>query len=179
MVCPRCLTSVKGVFSEMEIGFDDIRLGEVVLTMPIGEAQKQELAQKLKTLGFELLDDKDHKIINTIKTFLVEFVHYDKHHSNKNLSVALSEHLNKDYSRLSKTFSKIEGTTIEKYMQQQKIEKVKELLSYDEMTISEIAFKLNYSSTAHLSNQFKKVTGLSPTQYKKTSTQSRRSIDEL
>ena len=119
------------------------------------------------------------QLINAIKTYIVEKIHYGKHASDTNISDALAKHLNKDYSNLSKLFSKVEGITIEKYILHQKVEKVKELLSYDEKNISEIAFEMNYSSSAHLSNQFKKATVMTPSKFKKMTKNTRKELDTI
>ncbi len=179
MVCPRCINSVRNILTELDIPYNSIQLGEVELVDELSSEQKQTLNQQMNAIGFELLDDKESRIINSIKTFLVEMIHYDKHQSNKNISEVLSKHAQKEYSTLSKLFSKVEGITIEKYIMYQKIEKIKELLSYDEMSISEIAFSLNYSSVSHLSNQFKKVTGISPSEFKKLNKKNRKTIDNI
>ncbi len=179
MVCPRCVNSVRNILLELKLTYNKIELGKVELAeIPITNQQKL-LSQKLEELGFELLDTKEGKLINAIKTYLVEHIHYGKHQSKQNISDALSQHLNREYSALSKTFSKVEGITIEKYIVYQKVERIKELLSYDERSITEIAYKLNYSSSAHLSSQFKKVTGMSPSQFKKMSSKNRNSLDSI
>jgi len=179
MVCLRCINSVRDLFIQLQISYNSIQLGEVVIVNELTLMEQNLLSEKLISLGFELLNNKDSQTVNAIKTYLVETIHYGKHDFNQNISVTLSELLHKDYSVLSKLFSKVEGITIEKYIMYQKVEKVKELLSYKEMTISEIAFELNYSSAAHLSNQFKKVTGLSPSQFKKTNSKLRKTIDDI
>ena len=179
MVCPRCLNSVRNILIDLEIPYNNIQLGQVSLANVLEQKKKKQLAERLKSVGFELLDDKESKIINLIKAYLIEMIHYEKHQHHQNISVALSQHLNMDYSILSKIFSKTEGLTIEKYIIYQKVERIKELLSYNEMTISEIAFQMNYSSSAHLSNQFKKVTGLTPSQFKKLNIGTRKEIDKI
>ncbi|MGB1206051.1 MAG: helix-turn-helix domain-containing protein [Chitinophagales bacterium] len=179
MVCPRCLNSVRNILIDLQIPYNNIQLGEVTLASILQKEKKKQLAEKLKVVGFELLDDKESKIINSIKAYLIEMIHYEKHQNHQNISVVLSQHLNMDYSSLSKIFSKMEGLTIEKYIIYQKVERIKELLSYNEMTISEIAFQMNYSSSAHLSNQFKKVTGLTPSQFKKNNIANRKTLDEI
>jgi AraC-like DNA-binding protein len=156
-----------------------VELGEVVLEENDISPIKEELKQELQSFGFDLLDDKKTKTIEKIKNLIVDLVQ----NKNSNLQITLSDYLTKelhrDYSALSNLFSQVEGITIEKYYIFQKIEKVKELLVYDELTLSEIAFQLNYSSVAYLSNQFKKVTGLTPSHFKKMRTIKRRPLDEL
>jgi AraC-like DNA-binding protein len=156
-----------------------VELGEVVLEENDISPIKEQLKQELQSFGFDLLDDKRTKTIEKIKNRIVDLVQ----NKNSNLQITLSDYLTKelhqDYSALSNLFSQVEGITIEKYYIFQKIEKVKELLVYNELTLSEIAFQLNYSSVAHLSNQFKKVTGLTPSHFKKMRTIKRRPLDEL
>ncbi|MFT5878554.1 MAG: AraC-like DNA-binding protein [Dokdonia sp.] len=156
-----------------------VELGEVVLEENDISSIKEQLKQELQSFGFDLLDDKRTKTIEKIKNLIVDLVQ----NKNSNLQLTLSDYLTKelhrDYSALSNLFSQVEGITIEKYYIFQKIEKVKELLVYDELTLSEIAFQLNYSSVAYLSNQFKKVTGLTPSHFKKMRTIKRRPLDEL
>jgi AraC-like DNA-binding protein len=156
-----------------------VELGEVVLEENDISPIKEQLKQELQSFGFDLLDDKRTKTIEKIKNLIVDLVQ----NKNSNLQITLSDYLTKelhrDYSALSNLFSQVEGITIEKYYIFQKIEKVKELLVYNELTLSEIAFQLNYSSVAHLSNQFKKVTGLTPSHFKKMRTIKRRPLDEL
>lgn len=179
MVCRRCISSVRDTLTAMNIPYNAIHLGEVELVKPLEGYQRVSFSEKLQSLGFELLDDTESQLINAIKTYIVEMIHHGKHATNANISNALAQHLHKDYSTLSKLFSKVEGITIEKYILHQKVEKVKELLSYGEQSISEIAFEMNYSSSAHLSNQFKKVTGMTPTQFKKLKTNTRKALDHI
>ncbi|KKX47548.1 AraC family transcriptional reguator [Sphingobacterium sp. IITKGP-BTPF85] len=133
----------------------------------------------LDPLGFEVIDDKKCRIIERIKNIIIELVHNRDSDIKTNLSDVLSNKLHHDYNYLSNLFSEVEGTTIEKYFIAQKIEKVKELLVYDELSLSEIAFRLNYSSVAYLSNQFKKVTGLTPSHFKQIKEDKRKPLDEV
>ncbi len=126
-----------------------------------------------------MIDDRRSKTIEKIKTFIINAVHYTEEQPHKNFSELLSQHLQHDYSYLSKLFSEVEGITLEQYTIQQKIEKVKELIIYDELSLSQIAFQLGYSSTAHLSAQFKKITGLTPTHFKKPGDKQRKSLDQI
>lgn len=179
MVCNRCIMVVK---NEMEkFGFQplNIILGEVELKEEVTEDEKQLLNQHLKTFGFEIIDDKKSRLIGQIKSLIIEIVHQKNSELNSNLSDYLSAKLHHDYTYLSNLFSEVEGTTIEKYFIAQKIEKVKELLVYDELSLSEIADQMNYSSVAYLSNQFKKVTGLTPTYFKNIKADKRRPLDEV
>jgi len=179
MVCNRCIAAVKSLLDEHQLAYTSVQLGEVTLDQaPIPE-QMTSLRDKLQQLGFELLDDNKKKIIEKIKTAIIEQVHYGKGDERYNLSEQLSSLLHKDYSYLSHLFSEVEGITIEKYLIHQKIEKVKELLVYDEASLSEIAFQLGYSSVAHLSAQFKKVTGLTPSHFKKLGNKQRKTLDTI
>lgn len=179
MVCSRCEMAVKTIFEKMEIPILSMQLGEVEISENLNEDQKRVLSENLKALGFELLDDKISKTIERIKNVIVDVVHYQNEKLKINLSSYLVEDLKQDYSALSNLFSETEGITIEHYFIAQKIEKVKELLIYNELSLSEIAFQLNYSSVAHLSNQFKKTTGITPTQFKQLKDKNRKQIDEL
>lgn len=181
MVCPRCLSSVRTILNDMQIEYNRIELGIVGLNNELNEEQKEKLSNKLQTQGFELLSSEESKVINAIKSFVINKIHYPdtSQHSNHNLSDELSKELHTSYSKLSKTFSRVEGITIEQYLLLQRIEKVKELLSYEEKTISEIAFDLGYSSTAHLSAQFKKITGMPPSAFKKITKNQRKSLDDI
>jgi AraC-like DNA-binding protein len=179
MVCGRCEVAVKSELEKMELPIISIKLGEIELARELAEDEIEALAHNLKNLGFELLQDETSKTIEQIKNLIVDLVHHRNENIKINLSAYLSEDLRQDYSTLSKLFSDIEGSTIEQYFIAHKIEKVKELLVYDELTLSEIAFQLNYSSIAHLSNQFKKVTGFTPTHFRKLEENSRKQIDSL
>jgi AraC-like DNA-binding protein len=154
-------------------------LGEVALLTELTEKQLTSLKDKLHQLGFELLDDAKKKLIEKIKTIIIAHVHYKEGDERYNLSDILSSKLHKEYSYLSHLFSEVEGITIEKYVINQKIEKIKELLVYDELSLNEIAYHLRYSSVAHLSAQFKKVTGLTPTHFKKMGGIHRKSLDNV
>jgi AraC-like DNA-binding protein len=157
-----------------------VLLGEAVLEeQALSPQQTEAVRDALQRVGFELMDDKKSQLLEQIKTFIIETVHYRDEPSRHNFSQLLSQHLHHDYSYLSKLFSEVEGTTIEQYMIHQKIEKVKELLYYNEMPLSQIAFDLGYSSTAHLSAQFKKLTGLTPTQFRQLGARHRRPLDEV
>lgn len=179
MVCNRCIMVVK---NELErIGFKPtyLTLGEVELDREIDDAEKENINNHLQTFGFELIDDKKSRFIGQIKSLIIDLVHHQNSALKSNLSDLLSGKLHHDYTYLSNLFSEVEGTTIEKYFIAQKIEKVKELLVYDELSLSEIAFQLNYSSVAHLSNQFKKVTGLTPSHFKNIKANKRKPLDEV
>lgn len=170
------------VKSELEkLGLQTIyvELGEVELQNEITKSQKEVLLQNLHSLGFDLIDDKKSKTIEKIKTLIIDLVHHKNNELKTNLSDYLAENLNQDYNTLSNLFSEVENTTIEKYFISQKIEKVKELLIYNELSLSEIADILNYSNVAHLSNQFKKITGFTPTSFKQLKDKNRIQIENL
>jgi AraC family transcriptional regulator len=179
MVCPRCIDSVREIFSDLNIETMQVALGEVTTTSSISADKKQALKLKLSARGFELLEDKNSKIIAQIKAIVVEQIHYNKEPLTINFSTLLSDKLNQDYTSLSKLFSSLEGFTVEKYILKQKIEKVKELIIYNELNLSEIAFHLNYSSVAHLSSQFKKETGMTPSTFKKLKNRDRKTLDSI
>lgn len=179
MVCPRCIDTVRDIFNSLKIDVTAIQLGEVIVSSEIDKSRKEVLQHQLSERGFELLEDNKSKLIGKIKSIIVDTIHYSKEPINSNFSTLLSDQLHHDYSYLSRLFSSVEGITIEKFILSQKIEKVKELLFYDELTLSEIAFQMNYSSTAHLSSQFKKETGMTPTEFKKQRKPGHRFLDSL
>jgi len=157
-----------------------IELGEVELGEEIDSSAREQIGHVLADNGFELINDNKSWIINRIKTLIIEYIHHDKDKPGYiNLSDFLSSELSHDYSYLSHLFSMVEGKTIEKYLILQRIEKVKELLVYDELTLNEISYKLGFSSVAHLSRQFKEVTGLTPSYYKKVREEKRKPLDQL
>jgi len=180
MVCHRCKMVVKAELEKFGLHPLVIELGEVVIEeKELADEQQKKLANILKTVGFELIDDKRSKLIEQIKTFVIDIVHYQHQQPQKNFSELISKRLHHDYSYLSNLFSQTEGITIEQYIIHQRIEKAKELLIYDEKSLSQIAFDLGYSSTAHLSNQFKKITGLTPSKFKQIGRASRQSLDQV
>lgn len=179
MVCSRCKMVVKSVFENMGINPIRVELGEVELKNDIDESQKHELLKSLRAIGFDLIDDRKSKAIDKIKTLIIDLVQNKNNDLKSNLSDYLSQQLHQDYNTMSNLFSEVENTTIEKYFINQKIEKVKELIIYDELSLSEIAYSLNYSSVSHLSNQFKKITGFSPTYFKSIKSVKRRQIEDL
>ncbi len=179
MVCNRCIMAVQKLLKDSGLIVSDIQLGEATIETRPTEAEKKQLQDNLNYLGFELIDDKKSRVIEKIKTVIIDLVHHRDGELKMNLSDVLSHELNHDYSFLSNIFSEVEGTTIEKYFIAQKIERVKELLVYDEMSLSEISYKLNYSSVGYLSNQFKKVTGLTPSHFKQIKSNKRKSLDRI
>ena len=159
---------------------DSIKLGELILTKKPEDSDLQELRENLDAQGFEIISDHKSNVINRIKTEIIKVVHHGEELPyTMNFSDYLAERIGSEYSSLSSLFSSIEGMTIEKYIILQKVEKVKELIVYNELTFSEIAYKLGYSSSQHLSTQFKKVTGLSPTHFKKIQDIKRKPIDQI
>lgn len=179
MVCNRCIMVVQNELDKLGLKINSISLGEVSLDKELTKDEKIKIQAVLGPLGFELIDDKKSRLIEKVKTTIIDLVHNQNNESRENLSDLLSKELNQDYNYLSNLFSEVEGTTIEKYFIAQKIEKVKELLVYDELSLSEIAFRLNYSSVAYLSNQFKKVTGLTPSHFKQIKVDKRKPLDQV
>ncbi|MBW3467076.1 helix-turn-helix domain-containing protein [Arthrospiribacter ruber] len=179
MVCPRCIMAVETVLDELEIPYKSVQLGQVDLSQAMPKGKMESLDKKLKGLGFELLESGKSTIISQIKTLIIDQIHHKNEALRVNFSTLLSDQLHHDYTYLSRLFSSVEGITIEKFITKQRIEKVKEMLFYDELTLAEIAFKLDYSSTAYLSTQFKKETGMTPTQFKKMHSPGHRHLDSL
>ncbi len=179
MVCNRCKMVVKAELEKLGFKPLSVELGEVTLSENITADDKIKIAEQLSHFGFGLLEDKKTQIAEQIKTAIITLVHYTAEPLKINLSAYLREQLKQEYTGLSSIFSEIENQTIEKYFIAQKIEKAKEMLTYGELTLSEIAAQLNYSSVAHLSAQFKKVTGITPSVYKSGSTDSRKMLDEV
>lgn len=178
MVCGRCIQTVRRDLEELDINFNNIELGSVQLNAPIDDQKKSELSQLLESQGFALLEDKNSRQIEIIKNLILEWVRSEKR-PNVKFSNYIAEQLHSDYNQLSSLFPSVEGITIEKYMILQKIEYAKELLFYDELTLSEISYKLGYSSVHYLSNQFKKVTGMSPSDYKNLRSKPRNPLDRV
>jgi AraC-like DNA-binding protein len=170
---------VKSELEKLGIGYKNVDLGEADLEDPISNEQQEELKAVLAKSGLELMDDKKAMLVEKIKRVIIEMVHYADEFPETNFSDFLSEKLNHNYTYLSNLFSEVKGTTIEHYIILHKIEKVKELIIYDELSLTEIAYKMNYSSVAHLSNQFKKITGLTPTFFKKMKNYRRSSLEDM
>jgi AraC family transcriptional regulator len=180
MVCDRCIMVVRNELDSRGIDYKNIQLGEVELTKPVSGEQLETLRSGLSNLGFELLDDRKSALVTQIKSAIIKLIHNNESvELNKKLSVLLSEKLGMDYHYLSTLFSSIEGVTIEKYVILQRIERAKELLVYDELSLNEIADALGYSSVQHLSQQFKKITGLTPTHFKQMKENSRKPLDQV
>jgi len=179
MVCNRCITAVKSIFDGLKITTDTITLGEVETKNELSEAQLGTLNAKLKSDGFEILQDASEKQIERIKAIIINKIRQADLDDNFLLSEFLSSELHRDYSSISKLFSQNENVTLEQYFILQKIEKAKELLLYKEFNLTEISQKLGYKSVQHLSNQFKKITGFSPTQFLKSKEKKRIALDEV
>jgi AraC-like DNA-binding protein len=180
MVCDRCIAAVKKVVIDSALHPIAITLGEVQLSEErLTSEQRESLKAQLVPLGFELIDDRKSRTIEKIKNLVIGIVHYGQDEHNLKHSEYLSGELHQDYSSLSRLFSQVEGITIEQYIITQKIERARELLIYDELSLSEIADLLNYSSVAHMSSQFKKVTGMTPTAFKNLQSRPRKPLDEV
>lgn len=180
MVCDRCISVVSQQLQHLGLRVKEISLGEAIVQPDPSEEKLSEISAALKVLGFELIDKEKDKLIERIKNMIIELVH---HSSQPELHIVfsevLSDRLHKDYGYLSRLFSESEDTTIEKFIIQQKIEKVKELIQYGELNLNEISWQMGYSSSAHLSNQFKSVTGMSPREFKSQDVNNRRPLDKV
>ena len=180
MVCNRCIMVVQQVFESLDYPPVHISLGEVETAAPIEYEELDILRKRLIDFGFELIDDAKSQLIEKIKTLVIELIRYKNEEDIKvNYSAYIESKLNKDYNYLSNLFSEVTGVTIEKYIISQKIERVKELLVYDELTLSEIAWELGYSSVSALSAQFKKITGLTPKHFKQIKDNKRIPLDQV
>jgi AraC family transcriptional regulator len=181
MVCNRCIMVVEQRLKTLPLPYEKVELGEISLPEPPTDSQFNLLKEDLHSLGFELLDDRKASLVSQIKSCIIKYIHGDDETVlNRKLSAVLADKLNADYNYLSSLFSSVEGITIEKYVILQRIERAKELLAYNELTLNEIADKLYYSSVQHLSQQFKKITGLTPSQYKRSAKEvGRQPLDEV
>lgn len=180
MVCGRCIKVVGEELETLGYHVKQISLGEVEIAETPDKKDLDSIRRMLEKNGFELLDDKNAMLVTQIKSIIIDLIHHHpEDYPQQNYSEIIAHKLHKDYSYLSKLFSSVENITIEKYIILQKIERVKELLVYDELTLSEIAYELGYSSVQHLSNQFKKTTGLSPSAFKHTAGNKRKPLDEV
>lgn len=179
MVCIRCKMVVKEELTKLGLHYTSVELGEAEVLEKISVEQHDQIRTALLKSGLELMDDKKSVLIQKIKNVIIELVHYSEEPLSINFSEFLSQKLNHDYTYLANLFSEVQGTTIEKYLIAHKIERVKELLVYDELNLTEIAYKMHYSSVAHLSAQFKKVTGLTPSHFKQLRNKRRSMLDDL
>ncbi|HSD63768.1 MAG TPA: AraC family transcriptional regulator [Ignavibacteriaceae bacterium] len=180
MVCNRCIKVVEEEFKKLGLNIRNISLGEVVVDNKLSEGDVEKIRMVLEENGFELIENRKMRIIEQIKILILDLVR-DEEKSNQKLTLSeyLAENLKADYNYLSTLFSSVENITIEHYLILQKIERAKELLKYGELTLSEIAYKLGYSSVAHLSAQFKKVTGMNANQFKSLTENTRKSLDKV
>jgi len=181
MVCRRCLLAVEEVLKASAIPFQQVITGEIHLEAKISKGQNDHLSSGLAAIGLELIDNRMSGLIEKIKQLVIKKARneVDEKENKLKLSVYLSQHLHHEYTYLSSFFSSVEGRTIENYFIEQRIEKVKELLVYNEMTLSQIALDMEYSSVAHLSNQFKKITGLTPSHFKTIGSMKRKLLDHI
>jgi AraC family transcriptional regulator len=180
MVCDRCIMIVGQQLNNLGFSVKGISLGKVEVEPEPGSAQLQDIGSALQVLGFELIDKEKDQLIEQVKNEVINLVHYsDLNEIKQSLMQIIAGRLNREYTYLSRLFSDAEGITIERYIIQQKIEKVKELLEYGELNLNEISYKMGYSSSAHLSAQFKTITGMSPSKYKSAANQSRKSLDRV
>jgi AraC-like DNA-binding protein len=179
MVCIRCKMVVKDELTKLGLRHMVVELGEVELLEEMTAEKHDELKTALLKSGLELLDDKKSVFIQKIKNIIIELVHYSEEPLTVNLSEYLSKKLNHDYTYLANLFSEVAGITIERFFIAHKIERVKELLVYNELTLTEIAYKMHYSSVSHLSSQFKKVTGLTPSHFKQLRSKRRLMLEDL
>ncbi len=181
MVCHRCILAVEDILQNEKIPFQKVSFGEIYLAEELSQNQQERLSKKLTDIGFELIDNYAGGIIEKIKQLVIKRARneVDEKESNIKLSHYLSGKVNHEYTYLSSLFSSVEGRTIENYFIEQRIEKAKELLIYGQLTLSQIAFDLDYSSVAHLSKQFKKIIGLTPTYFKEIGIAKRKSLDKI
>ncbi|MEO8772257.1 MAG: helix-turn-helix transcriptional regulator [Ferruginibacter sp.] len=181
MVCGRCLLAVEDVLKSAAIPFQQVITGEIHMQEKLTERQHEILSAKLIAIGLELIDSRMSGTIEKIKQLVIKKARNEVNEKDRKikLSAYLSQHLHHEYTYLSSFFSSVEGRTIENYFIEQRIEKVKELLVYNEMTLSQIAFDMEYSSVAHLSNQFKKTTGLTPSHFKEVGSSKRKLLDKV
>jgi AraC-like DNA-binding protein len=179
MVSNRCKIAVKEELKKLGLHFIIVDLGEIEIMENLSDEQREQLKIALSSIGLELMDDKRAILIEKITNVITEMIHYTNETIKMNYSDHISEKLNYDYTYLSNLFSEVKSITIQQFIIINKIERAKELLLYDELNLTEISYKLNYSSVAHLSNQFKKVTGLSPSHFKQMKNHRRNPIEEL
>jgi AraC-like DNA-binding protein len=179
MVCIRCQMVVKAELKKLDLDYNYVKIGEANLKDNITLEQEEQLDKALRKSGLELMDNKKSILVEKIKSAIIELVHYSEEQIRVNLSDYLSEKLNYDYTYLANLFSEVKGITIEKFYLAHKIEKVKELIVYDELNLTEISYRMQYSSVAHLSNQFKKITGLTPTHFKMLKSKRRSTLEDV
>lgn len=180
MVCDRCIKVMKDILKSLDLRPLIVRLGTIEFEDCMNNEQKERLRLRVEAQGFEIIEDRKSRLVENIKKLIINFVNEQDGELSIKLSTYLADALHYDYNYLSNLFSSIEGVTVEQYLIKQKIEKAKELLIYDEISLTEIAYRLSYSSLAHMSGQFKRVTGLTPSYFKKLrDTKRRKSLDKL
>lgn len=180
MVCSRCIQVVENLLQEQNLAYQSVQMGAAVLMSPATSEEISGLRKALEKEGFQLLDDERARLIERVKNIIIQLVHQQERVTLPiKLSVMLEEQTGFDYPYLSNLFSETEGITVEKYLITQRVERAKELLAYDELSLGQIADKLGYSSTAHLSAQFKKVTGMTPSKFKQMASDLRKPLDKL
>ncbi|MEO7923081.1 MAG: AraC family transcriptional regulator [Chitinophagaceae bacterium] len=179
MVCIRCKMVVKDELTRLGLHYTTVELGEADITDQVNPEQLEEIRAALLHSGLELMDDKKSVLIQKIKNVIIDLVHYSEEPLRVNFSEFLAQQLNHDYTYMSNLFSEVQGTTIEKFIIAHKIERVKELLVYNELNLTEIAYQMHYSSVAHLSTQFKKVTGLTPSHFKQLKDKRRSMLEDM
>lgn len=176
MVCQRCILTVEGIFDKLNLPFKNVAMGEVDLERTLSDEERKQVGQELNKVGFELIETRVSKIVEDIKLAVLDYLNGDQ---SRKLSSFITERIPNDYSYLSDLFSSIEGKTIEQFFILNRIEKVKELLVYDQLSLTQIADETGFSSVHHLSAQFKKITGLTPSHFKTIAGEKRRSLDQL
>ena len=179
MVCSRCIMAVESELKKFGLHPISVELGIVEISENLDRENEKQLNLKLVDLGFEIIDDKKSRVVEKVKNLITDLVYFKDNNFKTNLSDYIVAAIGQDYSHISNLFSQQESTTIEQYYILQKIERVKELLIYDELSLNEIAFRLHYSSASHLSKQFKKVTGFTPTAFKNSKEQKRQPLENL
>lgn len=179
MVCQRCILTVENTLRTLNVPFRSVRLGEVEYKGALSAADRDLIQSELEKLGFELIETRVHKVVDDIKKAVRDYLELGLDSQQQNLSAFITKRIPNDYSYLSDLFSSIEGKTIEQYFIQQRIEKVKELIVYDQLSLTEISYRTGFSSVHHLSAQFKKVTGLTPSHFKKIGSEKRKTLDSI
>jgi len=179
MVCQRCIMTVEDILNRLNIDYTSVTMGEATLTKKLTGEELKAVEKALNKVGFALIETRVNKVIEDIKKAILEYINMGLDSQRQNLSSFITDRISYDYSYLSDLFSSIEGRTIEQYFIVQRIEKVKELLVYDQLSLTEISYRTGFSSVHHLSAQFKKVTGLTPSQFNKMTAEKRKSIDLL
>lgn len=179
MVCQRCILTVENILKEHHIAYSNVSLGEVDLQRKLSNEETKTLQSSLQKVGFELIETRVNKIIEDIKRSVIEYLNLGMDSQNTKLSSFITGNIPYEYSYLSDLFSSVEGKTIEHYFILQRMEKVKELLVYDQLSLTEISYQTGFSSVHHLSSQFKKITGLTPSHFKKIGIEKRKALDKL